>query len=340
MPAPKGFQLDSEERGIQKQHDLSLEQMSWRRWAVKNKCQDDIALFKQEYPATALESFQASGNPVFTAKMIDVQKTHVRGGRTCILRGPEGGNDIINVDRTFNCWQIYLYPVYDHSYAMGIDTMEGKLSDTDDTKSKLDCDGAVLLDRTSGEVAAIYHGRGSQDDLAKQCHWMAQWYNDAWVAPEIPMGMTFLRYFKERGYLHIYNRQIHDDRIDALDSEVLGWRTTLITRGYLVTDFIQALREGAIWVNFRELIGQMQTFVKDKTGKAIHMPGKKDDLLFGLMIALQVHLRCPMKPVSYDEAHTGDRGPAMPDRAHDLAYTGAVDKGVFEESDDLDNWTG
>lgn len=58
-PSP-GFALDDEETEYQLLHGLSLDQMAWRR----NKIAElkDPLLFKQEYPATAIEMFQATGH--------------------------------------------------------------------------------------------------------------------------------------------------------------------------------------------------------------------------------------------------------------------------------------
>ncbi len=60
---PDGFTLDDEERAYMEAHGLEMEQMVWRR----NKIAElkDPLLFKQEYPATAAEAFQASGHDSF-----------------------------------------------------------------------------------------------------------------------------------------------------------------------------------------------------------------------------------------------------------------------------------
>ena len=43
----------------------SLENLKWRRWCIRNKCQNDPRRFQQEYPATADEAFLTSGRPTF-----------------------------------------------------------------------------------------------------------------------------------------------------------------------------------------------------------------------------------------------------------------------------------
>lgn len=215
---------------------------------------------------------------------------------------------------------------------MGIDTMEGRLSDVQDPKSKLDFDAAVIMDRSSGRVVAAWHGRGNQKDLGFQCLWAARHYNDAWVAPEIPHSMTLLNIFKEAGYSNIYNRQQHDQRINVEDSENLGWRTDLITRNWLVNDFIGALRDNAVRVCFREIVEEMETFIRDKTGKAVHRPGKHDDLLIALMIALQVHLRCPLSILPYQDDYTGENEDKPIKKC--LAVSGAVDDCILGDEEE------
>lgn len=328
---PKGFEMDAEEKDIQREFALSPEQMYWRRWAIKNKCQSDLALFRQEYPSTWLEAFQASGNPVFTNSMISFQSVNaIKEPRYCIFTK----KGIEDVDRKFNCWQIKTLPRADHQYCMGIDTMEGRLSDVQDPKSKLDCDGVVVMDRTVGEFAAIYYGRGNQDDLADQCLLAAERYNDPWLAPEIPNSMVLLKRFKEIGYQNIYNRQVHDEQLESKDSENLGWRTTMITRKYLVDDFITAMRNQDLKVGFDSMVDEMRTFIKDKTGKPIHQSGKHDDLLLSGMIALQVHLRCPLNPQPYPDSHTTGYGDKK-ERENKLCFSGVVDTGIEDEDDDF-----
>lgn len=60
---PEGFTLDDEEQTYAAAHGLTLEQMAWRRAKIAEL--KDPLLFKQEYPATADEAFQATGHDSF-----------------------------------------------------------------------------------------------------------------------------------------------------------------------------------------------------------------------------------------------------------------------------------
>ena len=59
LPLPEDFKVDEEEGEYQREHSCTLEQMYWRRMKI---AEIGERLFKQEYPGTALEAFQTSGD--------------------------------------------------------------------------------------------------------------------------------------------------------------------------------------------------------------------------------------------------------------------------------------
>jgi hypothetical protein len=62
-PVPQGFVLNDEERVYKQSYGLTDEQMAWRRSKLAEL--KDPMLFKQEYPATSSEAFQATGHDGF-----------------------------------------------------------------------------------------------------------------------------------------------------------------------------------------------------------------------------------------------------------------------------------
>lgn len=76
---PDGFTLDRDEIEYRALHDLTLEQMCWRR-AKLVELKDDV-LFMQEYPATSAEMFQHSDNRSYIApdSVLRAQKTEKEG---------------------------------------------------------------------------------------------------------------------------------------------------------------------------------------------------------------------------------------------------------------------
>ncbi len=327
-PVTGNFKLEAEEDEIMAKHQLVPEQMAWRRWAIKNKCQGDDDLFKQEYPATPLEAFRHAGNPVFGAGILHQQEKSLGSIRYGIFSHRKGVSEFEEVDRKINCWQVYDLN-NNGQFTIGCDTMEGKSADPSNNKAKLDNHGMAVFNR-KGEFVAAYKGQGDQVDVAEQLISAAVYYNMAQVAPELPKGMIVLQKLKEYGYPNIYNRQTHDETLAVEDSDNLGWRTTLVTRKWLVDGMIQALRDG-VKVRLPWLYEEMTTFIVDKTGKAIHNTNKQDDVLFGAMIAVQLHLRTPLSEI-YPSETTGEE--QKPERNYNnLSMIGAIDTGDDDEWD-------
>lgn len=291
-----------EEKEYQKKYKLCDEQLYWRRMTIRNKCQGDLDLFNSEYPINSSVAFVSTGrnvfNPVQLAKLMP-EEEYNKGANALFIKDPLGRIIPDNAFRYEQCWKIYRYRNPDHEYVISIDTMEGTQANPDDPKSPFDWHSAQVLDRETGEFVAEWHGRGNQRDLGEQCLLAQQYYNNAWIAPELPMGMVLLDVLKESGCDRIYQRQKGDEQRVETDGENLGWRTTSITRYKMIDDFRVAVHDSSLIIYSMELMDELKTFVYDCNGKARHIAGKHDDRVFAAMIALQLHMRCPFKPKSY-----------------------------------------
>lgn len=65
-----GRSLTVTERRLRDDHSLTLEQLHWRRYKIRNELQGSEAKFRQEFPSTPTEAFLTSGSPVFNADAI------------------------------------------------------------------------------------------------------------------------------------------------------------------------------------------------------------------------------------------------------------------------------
>ncbi len=336
-PVPAGWRPDAEEKEVQSQHSLSDEQLYWRHWAIENKCQGDLSLFKQEYPITWQEAFQASGSPVFIKRIIDYQKKFLRNDIRYGLFDHRDGSFIENKGGSRYGWQ-YLDVPGSEEHVIGVDTREHKLSDEGDIKSERDFDGVVVLGRGGSRrlVKAVLHCKMGQKELGLQVLGAAKHFNNAWVVPEIPMGMMVVQVLADAGYPNLYHRQVKEFSYNPEDGEDIGFRTTAVTRHYLVNDMISCLRGDMVLVQFSDIVDQMEVFAYDKLGRPRHMAGRHDDLMFGLSLAIQGDLQCPKLNLisgrnSYPE-FTGESGgysgffPSPQERTLDsLAVSGAYD---------------
>ena len=150
----------------------------------------------------------------------------------------------------------------------------------------------------------MYRGSCEQVTLGEQVYRAGVEYNNAWIAPELPNGSVVLNYLKQNDYPSIYQRQKGTESQNTEDSDLLGWRTTVVTRPYLVNNMIGVMRDGDVQIAFKEICTEMKTFVWDKNGKPIHMAGRHDDLLFGCMMAIMVDMEMPLNAMPYAFGNT------------------------------------
>lgn len=336
---PQGWKPSAEELEIQQKFKLDIEQLYWRNWAIENKCQGDLRLFKQEYPATWLEAFQATGHPVFTPGIIDFQEKHIRNDYKTGLFDPRSGDFIERSGIPYG-WKYLDHPGND-DHTIGCDTTEYKLSDKSDEKSERDYDGACVLERKSNmrRVKAKFFGRAPQNELGLQLLGAGKHFNNAYIAVEIPQGVAALKVLVDAGYPNLYRQKTKETQDSPEETDDLGFRTTPITRHYLINDLISHFRAQGVIVQFQDILDQMRTFIWGKDGKPQHMPGKHDDDLFGLALALEADLSCPKDiPAGYIPDRTGDYDPEEKYREknlNDLAKVGAMDD--IEDDDEFDD---
>ena len=109
-----GFDLTQEERELKEQYNLTLEQLTWRRWCIQNNCSGDINQFKQEYPICPEEAFLSTGNCYFNKENIinrinTAPEPLVRGKFTCYYDGIRIRNQKFLEQEEGNI-KIYEYP--------------------------------------------------------------------------------------------------------------------------------------------------------------------------------------------------------------------------------------
>lgn len=257
--------LDAYEKDIQKRFNLTLEQLNWRRWAVKNKCGGDTDKFKQEYPITIEEAFVASANTV-------IQKQHIEAQRKYI-REP--------IDKLDGDILIYEH-VKNHYYSLGGDSSEGEGQD--------DSAFTVFDKMTGREVAHFSNNRIPPDLFAKKMVKAAEYFGNAIIVPEINgHGIAVLNELQKLEYPNIF-RQRYYDHTSKQWTRRLGWKTTKITKPLMVDEFKEGLREEEIGLSSVETVGQMFTFVHTNEAGRHGMgaeTGQKDDCLISAMLAWQ-----------------------------------------------------
>ena len=79
---PPGFVRTAEETELAEEFGLDDAQIAWRRWCIQTLCGGDMAMFRQEYPATPDEAFISTGSCFFPQEeLVKRRESDNSGGR-------------------------------------------------------------------------------------------------------------------------------------------------------------------------------------------------------------------------------------------------------------------
>jgi hypothetical protein len=303
VPNKPAFQasLSREEQEMQERYHLTLEQLHWRRWAIKNNCSGSPETFLQEYPSNPKEAFLASGRPRFSlthlAKMPLIEEATV-GELQEIQAGPK--MRLVFNEQQRGALVVYKRPQAHKEYTAGIDVAEGIDKEArGGGASDPDYSVANFFDRDTGEQVAKLRGRIEPGPFAEYVAAVARWYNWSFLVPEANgPGIAFLEGLLSTGYPPslIYHRQAQPDEQYADNAsaslQLLGWRNTNVTRVQLISRLDSAIREFSIRLHDPNSIAECESFVIKTDGKAEAQDGTHDDEVISIALGV-IGLGCP-----------------------------------------------
>lgn len=281
-----GEELTDEERELQKAFRLDNEQMMWRRWCIANNCNNDLDMFKQEYPSTPEEAFLTTGDCVFKNKEEILLRIRALEEWACIRGQFTYKEKRIDLDRIvlsdiqFSqdgkgeiC--IYKEPQKGVPYVIGGDTA-GEGSDSF---------MAQVLDNRTGEQVARLKRTYDEDEYAKQLYCLGQYYNFALLAVEVNFTTHPIKLLEYLHYPKQYVREVFDTYTGAT-RKAFGFHTNGTTRPLLIAELVSYMKNSLHLVQDVETLREALTFIKNARGRAEAEVGEHDDLLMGLGIAL------------------------------------------------------
>ncbi len=274
-----GFPLTEEEKRLRTEYGLTLDQLTWRRWCIKNNCGGDVSLFKQEYPASPEEAFIATGACVFDTEAVINRINDLsgyKGFQTGLFEYTDNGQRLTEaawVEKKNGYIRLFREPEEKHPYVLGGDTAgEGS-----------DYFTAHVIDNISGEQVAVLRSDNiDEDEYAKQVFCLATYYNNALVGIEANFSTFPIRELTRLGYNKQYVRETPDTFTGAI-KKAFGFRTTTATRPVIIANLIQIVRDEIYLINDVQTLREMLSFVRIK-GKAQAEEGEHDDLVMGLAI--------------------------------------------------------
>lgn len=278
------FDLTQEEIELQKQYGLTLEQLTWRRWCIKNNCGGDINQFKQEYPINPHEAFISTGNCYFNKEIImnriseiENKKPIKRGFFSYTLKD----NSISNikwVEDSKGYIKIYKDVLKGHPYVLGGDTA-GDGSDF--------FTGHVIDNNTSYQVATLRDDKIDEDEYARQIYCLGTYFNHALVGLENNYSTYPTKKLKEYKYPKIYLREL-EDNIAEKTQDKFGFVTNKATRPIILSILKEIFRDNVDWINDLDTLLEALVFIKNEKGRGEAQQGEHDDLIMGLAITYYI----------------------------------------------------
>lgn len=281
-PISENTPITAEEGELMMKYDLNKSQLSWRRHWL-DQLNGDIDLFAQEFPANAEEAFIVSGNNVWSPTLLRWYMNHTIEP---IAVGNMYGVDPVRFeDNDKGYIKIFKQPASNHTYVIGADVSEGK-NKGDEKGGDYSC--AQVMDQTTMEQVAVWHGRLDPDLYGRQLEMLGKYYRNALIAVEKnSIGLTTLNVLRDAYYPHLYYRErfgLHADRL----TDELGWVTDRMTKDLIINTATQQLREKRIRVYDGDTIGEMMGFIRTNNGSAEAASGYNDDRVMSLMIAIKM----------------------------------------------------
>lgn len=293
---PAKFQesLSKEEIDEKVRYNLTLAQLHWRRWAIKNKCQNSLDRFRQEYPGNPEEAFLRSGRPRFHIPSL---------ARMPIIRDPLVGEleeqqtgpktSLVFLPNAEGLLTLYKKPAHGHEYVIGVDVAEGQdAALAGGGSSDPDYSVAHVADRDSGEQVCKVRGRIEAGPFGDYVWALARWYNWAYLVPEANgPGIALIEVLIRNGYPPslIYRRRPLPTEILAADNsavyQMLGWKTSEITRTQLISAHDMAIRNFETLFRDANTVAEHMSFVWTKRNRCEASDNSHDDEVFAAALA-------------------------------------------------------
>jgi hypothetical protein len=150
-----------------------------------------------------------------------------------------------------------------------------------------DFSSAHVINVRTGEVVAHWHGRIDPDLMGSQVLApLGRLYNDALMGVESNNhGLTTLTALRRGRYHPIYMQRSPRYK-HSVPTEILGWRTSSITKPLAADELNMALRQGDVILHCGDTVAELRTYVRDENNKMTGSPF--DDRTVSLMIANQM----------------------------------------------------
>lgn len=279
-----GFTLTSEEKELKELYNLSNDQLQWRRWCIRNNCQNDVEQFKQEYPSNPEEAFISTGKCIFDKESIIKRLKYIpkplKQGYFIYNEELAKRNimkDIKWVNDKNGYIKIYRVPDTPAitKYVIGGDTAGDTMGDEFSSD---------VIDAKTLEQVATLEMQTDEDLYAKQMYCLGMYYKWALMSIETNYSTYPQKKLEELSYPNFYIREVVD-RYDKSITHQYGFNTNKKTKPLILSNLVELVREHTEIFNSAKTLREMLVFVRKDNGKQEAEEGYHDDKVMSMAIA-------------------------------------------------------
>ena len=141
-----------------------------------------------------------------------------------------------------------------------------------------------VIDHITGEQVCTIRGQMDEDVFAKQMYCLGKYYNTALISIEANFSSYPIRELERLRYPRQFVRQAEDSYTHRI-RQSYGFQTNKATRPIVIAQLVEIVREHCQWINDKDTLEEMLTFVRSETGKPEAQEGAHDDCVMSLAIA-------------------------------------------------------
>lgn len=288
-------------------HNLTDDQVWWRRKMIRDTFQGDRTSFDQEYPTTPLHAFRSVGTQYFATKFTEQldrrSKTEAAPARYVLmdLGGYRDTSRELHFSRLqpgFAPWSKGLGDLHgtvivrepprkDKQYFAGTDVAEGKTTKSERGDSDPDWSVTVICDQ-NGQQCAVMFSRLRAEELWLAKTMFCAWYNFAVWNGEIngPGNTLLTRLYGQVNYPNLFWDVADKGKTNQSEQERTWMRVTKANRDPLLSLLRQTWSNDPtrpmVWdtdVFDETSVGQIGSFIRHSSGKYEAADGFHDDYI-------------------------------------------------------------
>lgn len=141
-----------------------------------------------------------------------------------------------------------------------------------------------VIDYVTGKQVCTIRGQMDEDLFAKQLYCLGMYYNTALISVEANFSSYPIREMERLRYPKQYVRQAEDSFTHRI-RQSYGFKTSSVTRPLVIAGLVEIVREHTDWINDKDTLNEMLTFVRNENGRPEAEEGAHDDCIMSLAIA-------------------------------------------------------